>query len=278
VSRYRALDYAFELSVDQPLAAPLTATLEPLATSDTMPGVRVPHRVAVRHVDGGWQIESGDTTQRVGSGIAQALARTLEFVNQRAAASLVDHVPLHAAGTRIPGSDGVIAAVGRSGSGKSTLAAGAMMRGWGFVGEEIVAVDPDDCTVRPYHRPIGLRRGGAAALGVPYPDDDTYRLVYPWVPPYERVHDGTLVAIAFVHREEGCEPGAEPVSPARTLAEVVEHTVVPDDDRVVPVFHQLDRLVRKVPAFRLRYDTPADGVALLHELASAVDPAAAGGW
>jgi hypothetical protein len=36
--------------------------------------------------------------------------------------------------------------------------------------------------VRPFHRPIGLRRGGAEAIGVPYPEpsDGRFDVVYPW--------------------------------------------------------------------------------------------------
>ena len=46
------------------------------------------------------------------------------------------------------------------------------------------------------------------------------------------------------------------------------YTVVPDDERVAAVFGLLDSLVRRVPIVRLAYDTPADGVALLDELAA----------
>ena len=160
--------------------------------------------------------------------LGSLVARVLEYVNQRAAASLTAEVPLHAAGVRTAGG-GVIALAGTSGAGKSTLGAAAMLAGWGFLAEEIAAVDPVSLAVRPYHRPIGLRRGGAGALGIEYPDvaDGRYSDVYPWpVPVDRRVTSGTLLGIALVHRNEG-EVAITEVGQARALAELVEHTVVP---------------------------------------------------
>jgi hypothetical protein len=80
------------------------------------------------------------------------------------------------------------------------------------------------------------------------------------------VTTGTLLGVALVHRNSG-DVAITEVGQARALAELVEHTVVPHDDRVVDVFRLLDSLVRRVPIVRLDYDTPADGVALLDELA-----------
>jgi hypothetical protein len=201
--------------------------------------------------------------------LGSLVARVLEYVNQRAAASLTAEVPLHAAGVRADGG-GVIALAGTSGAGKSTLGAAAMLAGWGFLAEEIGAVDPVSLAVRPYHRPIGLRRGGAGALGIDYPDfdDGRYSDVYPWpVPADRRAHDGTLLGIALVHRND-TDVAITEIGQARALAELVEHTVVPDDERVAAVFGLLDSLVRRVPIVRLAYDTPADGVTLLDELAA----------
>ena len=80
-----------------------------------------------------------------------------------------------------------------------------------------------------------------------------------------------LLGVALVHRNES-EVAITEVREARGLAELVEHTVVPDDDRVADVFRLLDSLVRRIPIVRLAYDTPADGVALLDELAARWEP------
>ncbi len=160
----------------------------------------------------------------------------------------------------------MFALAGTSGAGKSTLGAAGVRAGSGFVADELAAVDPDSLFVRPYHRPIGLRRGGAAALGIEYPPDAWCEQVYPWpVDPAMHSSGGTLHAIALVRRGD-LEPSIEPVDPARALAELVEHTVVPDDEWIVPVFRGIERIVRRVPVVRLTYDTPADGVELLTRL------------
>jgi hypothetical protein len=257
--RYRGLDYPF--TIDAPtLATQVTAALAGLRSLDDDGPASALRLVSIGDR---WTV-SGPGLDVETATVGAAVARLLEHVNQRAAASVAG-VPFHAAATQAP-TGGVFALAGTSGAGKSTLGAGAVRAGWGFVADELAAVDPETLFVRPYHRPIGLRRGGAAALGVDYPPDAWCDRVYPWpVDPTMHSSGGTLRAIALVTRGE-LEPSIEPVEPARALAELVEHTVVPDDEHIVPVFHGIEQIVRRVPVVRLCYDTPADGVELLHRL------------
>jgi hypothetical protein len=268
--RFLALDHPFTLSAPEPLRSVFAHALEPLSVDSgtSVPPRECGHITVAEATDGRWTFTS-ERAEPSPMALGSLVARVLEYVNQRAAASLTFEVPLHAAGVRTAGG-GVIALAGSSGAGKSTLGAAAMLAGWGFLAEEIAAVDPVSLAVRPYHRPIGLRRGGAGALGIEYPefDDGRYSDVYPWpVPTDRRAHDGTLLGIALVHRND-TDVAITEVGQARALAELVEHTVVPDDERVAAVFGLLDSLVRRVPIVRLAYDTPADGVGLLDELAS----------
>ncbi len=261
---YQALDHRFVLDApDAVVAAFGDGLLIP-------PGVEeaTSELIRVTATDDGWVLSTGTDPDMPGSP-GRVLAATLEYVNRRAAMSLDGWLPLHAAAVRLD--DGrCIALAGRSGSGKSTLGAAALLAGWGLLAEEIAAVDSSTLAVRPYHRPIGLRRGGAAALGISYPDDPMFADVYPWsIPPEARAFDGQLMGIALVHRGDG-HSSVEPVEPARGLAELVEHTVIPDDSRVVEGFRALERVVRAVPVVRLDYDTPADGVGLLDDLAALI--------
>jgi hypothetical protein len=190
----------------------------------------------------------------------------LEIVNQRAAASLASEVPLHAASVVV---DGVAVAVaGESGSGKSTLAAAAVLAGHELVADEVSAVTPE-LEVRPYHRPVGLRRGGAAALGVDIPetDDERFGRVYPWRPGSPLSSGAPLAGVVLVGRVPG-PPTTEPVRPALALAELMHHTIA-GDERLVPLFRQVEDLVRRVPVARLTYDDPGDGVAVLRDLVPA---------
>ena len=265
---HRALDVRFRVVIDadDELRSPLLLAMEPLSES-VPPTVSEPIlELTVTADTTGWLISWDGSETRVVS-IGAALARSLEIVNQRAADALEEHIPVHAAAVRRTSEDGVIALAGSSGAGKSTLGAAAIRAGWGFVAEEIAAVHPESLQVRSFHRSIGLRHGGADALGITYATDDpVYSDVYPWPSPrFSRVGGGPLAGIALVDRGDH-PPEVTELRPAQALVDLIEHCVVPDDDRVPHVFGSLDRLVRRVPVVRLSYRTPADGVALLDEL------------
>ena len=156
--RFRALDHLFALSAPEPVRSLLADALEPLRV-ESGPEVATPCEdiVVAETADGSWAF-TAERAEPSPMALGSLVARLLEYVNQRAAASLTAEVPLHAAGVRTDGG-GVIALAGSSGAGKSTLGAAAMLAGWGFLAEEIAAVDPVSLAVRPYHRPVGLRRG-----------------------------------------------------------------------------------------------------------------------
>ena len=69
---------------------------------------------------------------------------------------------LHGGAVDINGS--AIAVVGHSGAGKSTFTAAMTRAGHRYLADEVVAVD-DSGSVLAFHRPIGLRRGGAEQMG-----------------------------------------------------------------------------------------------------------------
>lgn len=198
-------------------------------------------------------------------GPGRLIVRLLEHVNRAAAISAGDAVPLHGAAVEAP--DGrVVVLAGSSGSGKSTLCAAAVLHGWRLVAEEVASVDPTTLAVRPYHRPIGLRPGGAAAIGIVPPAQPFFSEVYPWCPAAtSRSDGGPLTAVALVSRGSGrTDPSL--LAPAPALTELIRHVVIPHDERVAVGFHRLADLVRAVPVRRLVYDTPDQGVAALEEL------------
>lgn len=258
-----ALDHRFVVRSPEPLAEVVREALAPLAmhTSATTATELIEFSAA----DGGWVMRvDGVDSSTMSSG--RVMAHLLEHLNRRAADSLEHEIPFHAAAVEHP-DGGVVALAGSSGSGKSTLGAAAVRSGWGFVAEEVAAVRLDDREVRPYHRPIGLRAGGASALGVSIPASDWFAEVYPWPVPADALRSGgRLLGIALVERTAG-EAGAVDVRPSRALAELVEHTVVPSSERIVPVFRGLDRLVRAVPVVRLSSGESASTVRVLAELA-----------
>lgn len=271
---YRALDYVFRVEADEPLAGVVAAALVGLETAESASGVAT--IVVARESDDTWVL-SDDAPEPLSVGVlghgldlGTALARLLEHVNQRAAASLESGVALHAATVTTADGRG-FALAGHSGSGKSTLALAAALAGWGLVAEELSAVDPGTLAVRPYPRPVGLRRGGASALGLAYPGDvdGSYAQVWPRPADLDSLAErGDLAAIVLVNREAGAAMSTEPVRQSRALAEMAEHCIVPEDHRLVGQFRDLERLVRAVPVVRVTYDCVGDGVDQLDQLAA----------
>jgi hypothetical protein len=184
---------------------------------------------------------------------------SLDAMNDAFRAATRGCVHLHAAAVET--SSGVIALAGRSHSGKSTVAAAAVLAGYRYVADEVTAIDPDNLTVHPFHRPIGLRCGGAHAIGVAYPDDD--RAVEPWiVDDHHRSDGGALAGIALVAWTAGAAPSVADIEPAPALTRLTEHTFDPD----ASTFAGLARIARTVPTVELHYATTADGLGLIATL------------
>lgn len=198
---------------------------------------------------------------------AAELHASLDAANLAAAQAAVGCVPIHAASVETTA--GVVAFAGQSRSGKSTLAAAAVLAGYPYVADEITAVSPDDLTVRPFHRPIGLRRGGAGAVGVAYPaaHDGRYQFVYPWEvgEGFALSSGGRLAGIVLVEWGASSLPALVDVSPARALTSLTQHAVI-HDDAFRPAFDGLDRIVRVVPVVRMTYSTTAQSLALLADI------------
>ena len=83
--------------------------------------------------------------------------------------------------------------------------------------------------------------------------------------PYRPGIDGPWGREEAAHLLERAGFGGTPAE-IRALVELVEHTVVPSDDRIVPVFRRLDELVREVPVVRVSVGTPEAALALLDGL------------
>ena len=77
---------------------------------------------------------------------------------------------------------------GTSGSGKSTLTAGLARAGFGYLSDELVALDLSDGLLVPYAKPITLKQGSFAVVPELHPDRD--------LPPGGRSWDGAEWQVA----------------------------------------------------------------------------------
>ena len=189
---------------------------------------------------------------------AGALAETLVEINRWAAESVVaDRAVLHA-GTFTVG-DVAVAVVGASGAGKSTTVAAAVLRGHGYLSDEVGSIDMAAWHVQPYHRPIGLRAAGAQAIGVEVPPPvDRYGFVYPWRPTGSTGPSGKLAGsaplgmVVFLQRRPGPVEVCA-VRPAEALVRLSGVSLAAAGRERV-LFRRFEKLARVIKVIEVRYD------------------------
>lgn len=188
----------------------------------------------------------------------EVLAETFIAMNRLAATS-VEHerLVLHA-GVAAPPGRAAVAFCGASGAGKSTATAAAARAGWTFVADEVCAVDGEQRTVRPYLRPVGLRAGGAAALGATAEGSWSA-----WRAPVRATSPVELGLVVLVQRRPG-DVEAERLSPPDALERLSDHTLASTEHERA-MFRRLAELVRRVPVIELRYEHAVDAIAWCQE-------------
>ena len=197
---------------------------------------------------------------------AGALAETMVQINKLGAESVADASAVLHAGTFVV--DGIAVAVsGTSGAGKSTTVAAASLQGHSFLSDEVCAIDPATTVVRAYHRPIGIRAGGAAALGLEIPvHHDDYAFVYPWRVSIAGVlaEPAPLGLVAFVHRRPG-DVQVVQLSPADALVRLATNSLAAIG-RERPMFRKFEHLARTVRVVECHYEDVAAAVDAMADL------------
>ena len=262
-----ALDARIRLEAPGPIAEIFRDVLADVLVDDVAEGDAATEIVWSSADGGRWHIDLGPTGPMI-TDLGGGLAGSIIEINRRAASSVAtSHTVLHAGAFEVRGR--AIAVTGASGAGKSTLVAAAILRGHGYLADEVCAVDTSVGSVLPYHRPVGLRSLGARAIGLTIPvfDDDPFRIVYPWqVGRFGRLADASpLELVAFVRRRPG-PTEVTPVSPADALVELTNLSLGTDGfERTM--FRRLDRLVRDVRVVDVGYE---DSFAAIDALADVV--------
>jgi hypothetical protein len=254
VGTYRVIDEVVTLTAHRWLAPVLRVALADLAVE----GRPSAHMRTSRRNEM-WSIDYEGADGAPPSTVAAAtdslafyeILRAFNSIAGRRAAA--NGLALHASAVEIDGA--VIAFSGPSGAGKSTMAGTLAIGGCGYVSDEVVAVRDGDL-VHPYHRPVGLRPGGAAVLGVDVPVgpyDDTYPLAMGRHAPLST--GGPLACIVLVERHDASVE-IEHVDQSTALVQLAGLTLG-STGLERETFRRLDHLVRRVPVRRLRYrDAP----------------------
>jgi len=186
-----------------------------------------------------------------GLDIGTALYAALVDLNQEASvAAARDHAVLHAGVLEV---DGVgIAVVGHSGAGKTTLTAAGVLGGFGYVADEIAAIDSSS-VVQPYHRPLGLRGGGAALLGMVVSGDPRLSRIMPLrIGGRGRLAQALPLGAVVLLERHRTEAATRRLGPAEALVRLADHTLG-DDGTESTMFRRLERLVKTIPLWEMHY-------------------------
>jgi len=176
------------------------------------------------------------------------------------------NVPIHAGAVVLDGRAIVLA--GQSHAGKSTLTAWLTWRGWGFLTDEVAILDVEStfgqAVVRPFWRPVGVRRGGPLDAVVTFPSADPEVLI-PATELGRLAEPAPLAAFVMPSYTPGDAGGLEPMTAAATLRTLAAHlpTLLDGGRRV---FRALSSLLETVPAYSLRVDDLDTAEAQLRQL------------
>lgn len=184
------------------------------------------------------------------------------------------HLLLHASAVSRHGR--AVIMTGVSGAGKSTLSALLGERGWRFLGDEFVLLDPDTGMITPFPRPVSLKNAAIAAMEREVEDDDRFGPVMLGTP------KGTIRHLR--PRTEAIEVMARETMPALLLfprfgePRAVRH--VDEAESFVRLtqastnyvalgergFDALTRFVRSIPARAIDYADGEQGVEMVERL------------
>jgi hypothetical protein len=185
-------------------------------------------------------------------------------VERATARGLALHAAAAAAGDR------VAMLVGPSGSGKTTLTTALVRDGFGYVADEVVAVDADTLRIEPYHKPLTIKPGshhvfpelrlvGAAAHGAAHAH---WHVPATSIRPDALSSGGATGCVIGVEHRAGTASALERVDEADAMSLLVQQCFNGErlDQRGLDT---AVRLAREVPCYRLHYSDTDTACALV---------------
>ena len=205
--------------------------------------------------------------------LSQGLLAAEMAMNLQLALGWRRHLLLHASAVERDGL--VLVMTGASGSGKSTLAALLACRGWRFLGDEFVLLDPLSGDIMPFPRMISLKNSAIAAMEAARPDalfgplmrDTPKGDIRHMVPPADaiaRMGEGGRPALLLLPRFG--EPRAvRSVAAGETFMRLTQAST-----NYVALgeagFTALTRFVKSVPSLAIDYESGEEAIALVEQL------------
>ncbi|WP_066798868.1 HprK-related kinase A [Sphingomonas soli] len=206
--------------------------------------------------------------------LAQALLAAEMGMNLQMALGQRGYLLLHASGVERDGR--AVLMTGISGAGKSTLAALLMARGWRFMGDEFILIDPATGMAHAFPRLISLKneaipvveallphaRFGPRLTGTP---KGTLRHVVPDAPAIAAMAEPAAPALILFPRF-GFDPAERPVPPSEAFVRLTQASTnyVTLAERG---FEALTDLVARAPAIAIDYPDTATGIEMVERLA-----------
>ncbi|MDF1587174.1 hypothetical protein [Marinimicrococcus flavescens] len=159
-----------------------------------------------------------------------------------------------------------------SGGGKSTLAAGLVAAGWRFLSDDIAPVDAGRAEVAPVPLALSAREGSWPILRQLFPGMrpvatlafEEGRRRFLDLARYVAQEPAPLRALLVPQFDPSGAPGLDRLDPGQALAALVEGRCWLSRER--PLLQRLLSLLETVPAFKGRYRTLEEGVALVNGL------------
>lgn len=205
-----------------------------------------------------------------------ALASVVQGLFQQAYADAGLFATLHAAAVWRPG--GALLLPGVSGAGKSTLTAWLTAHGWGYLGDDVIALGRRSGEVQVLALPtaVGIKPGSWALLqplypelehlpGVPYADRQARFLPLPRGDEHSE-RNPCVRALVMPSYMPGSATCIQPLSPVQALCRLIGSGVTTADDLSVARVNQLLDLLLTLPCYTLSYSQLSEAQQALAEV------------
>lgn len=277
---YRMLAYGFRVRARRPaLDRYLSRVLQPFDLG-TSCQAELPLYELCPDQDGGdgpqqYRLsENGDELTR--GPASHVLDYLLWHLNAQMVAHTSELLLLHAGAVVIPDAGTAVLVLGPSGAGKSTLVAGLVRAGFGYLSDEVGALEPTTGLVRPFPRALTLKGDSRQLFPGLAPEAEEAALVgEQWHVDPDRLRPNAIgssapvgLVVAIEHRA-GQATEVTPLTAGQTCLELMENLANLEHlcFAGLPVVAEL---APRVPGYRLVSDSLAEAVAAVRRLGASI--------